>query len=97
MAHFDADGAYLAGLSPLPVDPDADGIFVAGGLYAVACQEFDDGVFEYLDVLFYAEMVASEVDDGIYHQLSGAVIGDVPSPLDAYTFGAEASEVLLGG
>src|SRR5579859_1170946 len=75
-AHADADGADLA-----RIHIHAGCIAPAAGLDAVARQGVDDAVLQRLHQFTHAELAAAQVDERIYHQLAGTVVGDLAAPV----------------
>lgn len=79
---FDADGADFAGTGSVAVEPDACGAGDAAAGDAVGGDGADDGFFEAIDVFTDAYAEGVEVENGVSHELSGSVEGDVAATVD---------------
>lgn len=76
------DGTYLTGTAfYFGVDPDAGRSFQPFPFYPIERQEADNDFFQGVDILFQSQLPVFEVEYRIAGDLSGAVIGDIPSPV----------------
>lgn len=65
-------------------DPHARRPGFAAAFDAAGCQSPDDRFFEQPHVVVEAEVEAVEVEDGVDHELAGAVVGDVAAPVGLF-------------
>src|SRR5580658_4093091 len=87
-ADADADGADFS-----EVGPDSDGAGFAAGGDCETLQRGDHRVFEGADVSADGQGVIVEADDGVDHDLAGAVKGDVAAAVAMDEIDAETLEV----
>ena len=94
-AALDPDGTDLPGGEPsLWVHPDSSEPVDAAGLNPPVRAGADDGFLQLAQVPSDVGAELVEVEDGVRHELSGPVVGDVPAAVDFVVFHAELCEAL---
>lgn len=72
-----AYGADFAGIRAVGIYPYAGSAFEPSGRYVIMAHGADDYFFQRSDVLFESELQAFQVEEGIAHDLSRAVVGNI--------------------
>ena len=88
-AALHAEGANFAGVGGpgFPTEPHAGKAGNATGVQAVFGEGADNGFLQRAEVPMNVGPEIVEVENGVAHQLAGAVVGDVAAPVDAVEAG----------
>ena len=95
VAAADADGAHLAGTGRVAFQPNARGSVHTSRHDAIRGAHADDGFLQRVYVGFQPQMEIFQVEDGVAHQLAGAVVSDVAPAVDVVVRRPDASQLLL--